>query len=52
MLRQSIHCKRSKQAMHCVYVDTVKSKIKACIALNFMYVDTVDTDVCGFYTEH
>ena len=35
--------KRSKQAMHNVYVDTVKTKIKACIALNAMYVNTVDT---------
>ena len=36
--------------MHCVYADTVKTKIQACITLNTMYVDTVDTDVCGFYT--
>ena len=33
--------------MLCFYVDT---KIKACNALNAMFVDTVDTSVCGFYT--
>ena len=31
--------------MHCVYVDTVETKIKAYIALNAMYVDT---GICGF----
>ena len=28
----------------------VDMKIKACIALNATFVDTVDTGVCGFYT--
>ena len=32
------------------FVDTVDMKIKACNALNAMFVDTVDTGVCGFYT--
>ena len=33
-----------------LFVDTVDMKIKACNALNAMFVDTVDTGVCGFYT--
>ena len=33
-----------------LFVDTVNMKIKACNALNAMFVDTVDTGVCGFYT--
>ena len=32
------------------FVDTVDMKIKACNAVNVMFVDTVDTGVCGFYT--
>ena len=38
--------------MHCVYVDTVEKKIKACVALNTMYVNAVDTGICCFYTTH
>ena len=33
-----------------LFVDTVNMKIKACNALNAMFVDTVDNGVCGFYT--
>ena len=33
-----------------LFVDTVNMKIKACNALNAMFVDTVDTGLCGFYT--
>ena len=33
-----------------LFVDTVDMKIKACNALNAIFVDTVDTGVCGFYT--
>ena len=33
-----------------LFVDTVNMKIKACNALHAMFVDTVDTGVCGFYT--
>ena len=33
-----------------LYVDTVNTNIKACNALNAMFVDTVDTGVCGSYT--
>ena len=29
------------------YVNTVDTKIKACNAFNAMFVDTVDTGVCG-----
>ena len=42
--------------MHCVlctlcfFGDTVNMKIKACNALNAMFIDTVNTGVCGFYT--
>ena len=32
------------------FVDTVNMKIKACNAVNAMFVDIVDTGVCGFYT--
>ena len=32
------------------FVNTVDMKIKACNAVNAMFVDTVDTGVCGFYT--
>ena len=38
--------------MYCVYVDNVKTKIKACIALNVMYVDTANTGICGIYKTH
>ena len=33
-----------------LFVDTVDMKIKTRIAFNAMFVDTVDTDVCGSYT--
>ena len=33
-----------------LFVDTVNMKIKAFNALNAMFVNTVDTGVCGFYT--
>ena len=33
-----------------LFVDTVDMNIKACNALNTLFVDTVDTGVCGFYT--
>ena len=33
-----------------LFVDTVDMKIKAHIAFNAMFVDTVDTGVCGSYT--
>ena len=33
-----------------VFVDTVDMKIKAHNAFNAMFVDTVDTGVCGSYT--
>ena len=35
-----------------LFVDTVDTKIKACNALNAMFVKTVDayTGVCGSYT--
>ena len=36
--------------MLCFFVDTVNMKIKACNALNAMFIDTVNTGVCGFYT--
>ena len=32
------------------FVNTVNMKIKACNAVNAMFVDTVNTGVCGFYT--
>ena len=32
------------------FVNTVNMKIKACNALNAMFVYTVNTGVCGFYT--
>ena len=33
-----------------LFVDSVDMKIKACNALNAMFVDTVETGVCGLYT--
>ena len=36
--------------MLCFFVNNVDTKIKACNALNAMFVDTVNTGVCGFYT--
>ena len=33
-----------------LFVDTVDTKIKACNALNAMFVNTVHTGVCGSYT--
>ena len=32
------------------FVNTVDTKIKASNAFNAMFVDTVDTGVCGSYT--
>ena len=36
--------------MPCLFVNTVDMKIKTCNALNAMFVNTVNTGVCGFYT--
>ena len=36
--------------MLCLFVDTVNTKIEAPNVLNAMFVDTVDTGVCGLYT--
>ena len=33
-----------------LFVDTVNINIKTCNALNALFVDTVDTGACGFYT--
>ena len=33
-----------------LFVNTVDTKIKASNAFNAMFVDTVDTGVCGSYT--
>ena len=33
-----------------LFVNTVDTKIKASKAFNAMFVDTVDTGVCGSYT--
>ena len=33
-----------------LFVDTVDMNNKACNALNALFVDTLDTGVCGFYT--
>ena len=33
-----------------LFVDTVDTKIKACNALNAMFVETFNTGVCGSYT--
>ena len=33
-----------------LFVNTADTKIKACNALNVMFVKTVDTGVCGSYT--
>ena len=33
-----------------LFVDTVDKNIKACNALNALFVNTVDNGVCGFYT--
>ena len=33
-----------------LFVNTVDMNIKAHNALNAMFVDTVDTDICGSYT--
>ena len=53
MLRWSIQ--RIKAILLCIvygilFVDTVDMKIKACNALNDMFVETVNTGVCGSYT--
>ena len=44
---KGMHC---VLCMLCLFVDTVSMKIKVCSALNAMFVDTVHTGVCGFYT--
>ena len=53
MLRQSIQ-RIKAMLLYIVYgilfVNTVDMKIKACNALNAMFVETVDTGVCGSYT--
>ena len=33
-----------------LFVDTVDMNIKACNALNALFVDTVNTGIYGFYT--
>ena len=53
MSRQSIQ--KIKAMLLCIeygilFVDTVNTKIKASNAFNAMFVDTVDTGVCGSYT--
>ena len=53
MLRQLIQ--RIKAILLCIvygmfFVNTVDTKIKACNALTAMFVETVDTAVCGSYT--
>ena len=53
MLRQSIQ--KIKAMLLCIdygilLVDTVDTKIKASNAFNAMFVNTVDTGVCGSYT--
>ena len=52
MSRQLIQ--RIKAMLLCIvyamlFVDTVNMNIKACNAWNAIFVDTVDTGVCGFY---
>ena len=53
MSRQSIQ--KIKAMLLCIeygilFLDTVDTKIKAISAFNAMFVDTVDTGVCGSYT--
>ena len=53
MSRQSIQ--KIKAMLLCIeydilFVDTVDTKIKASNAFNAMFVNTVDTGVCGSYT--
>ena len=53
MLRQSIQ--RIKAMLLCIvyvmlFVNTVDMNTKALNSLNAIFVDTVDTGVCGFYT--
>ena len=53
MLRQLIQ--KIKAMLLCIeygifFVDTVDTKIKASNAFNAMFVDTVNTGVCGSYT--
>ena len=36
--------------MLCLFVNTVDMNIKVCNTLSAMFVDTVDTGVCCFYT--
>ena len=55
MSRQSIQRIKASNALcvvyavFAVYVNTVDRKIKAQNALKAMYIDTVDTGICGFY---
>ena len=53
MLRQLIQ--KIRAMLLCIeygilFVDAVDVEMKACNALNAMFVGTVDTGVCGFYT--
>ena len=53
MSRQSIQ--KIKAMLLCIeygilFVDTLNTKIKACNAFNAMFVDIVNTGVCGSYT--
>ena len=49
-LIQRIKASNALCVVYAVYVDTVGMKIKACNALNVMFVNAVHTGVCGFYT--
>ena len=44
---KTMHC---VLCMLCLFIDTAGMKIKACNALNAMFVDTANTGVYGFYT--
>ena len=44
-----VNTKDQSNVLICLFVDTVDMKIKACNALNAMFVDTVNTSLCGFY---
>ena len=41
---------QSKDIVYGMFVDTVDTKIKACNVLNVMFVEAVNTGVCGSYT--
>ena len=49
-LIQRIEASNALCIMYAVYVDTVNMKIKACNALNAIFVNTVNTGICDFYT--